>query len=188
MTIVIAGGSGFLGRNLTRRLESAGHRVLILTRRPSAQGQVQWRPDGTAGDLPRHLNGVDAVVNLAGEGIADRRWTKARKAAVQQSRVLSTRTLARALGDTAKPPRVFISGSGVGYYGPRGGEAVTESMGPGSDFLARVCVEWEQEARAIDARATRLAIVRGNTWVRAFWCIMWNAIMTTPHTPSSTAR
>ena len=122
--------------------------------------QVAWQPDGSSGDLPARLNGVDAVVNLAGEGIADRRWTAARKAALQQSRVLSTRTLARAIRECSTPPRVFVSGSGVGYYGPRGDEPVTEATGPGSDFLARLCVEWEQEARTIDMRATRVAIVR----------------------------
>lgn len=121
---------------------------------------MPWQPDGSAGDLAKQLDGVDAVVNLAGEGIADRRWTEARKTALWQSRMKSTRTLALAIRGTATPPRVFVSASGIGYYGAHGDDPVTESMGPGSDFLSRLCVEWEQEARAIDARATRLAIVR----------------------------
>jgi len=149
-----------LGRKLAKRLQAAGHGTVSLTRRPTAANQIAWQPDGSAGDLPARLDGVDAVVNLAGESIADRRWTAARKAALQQSRVLSTRTLARAIRECSTPPRVFVSGSGVGYYGPHDAEPVTESTGPGSDFLARLCVEWEQEARAVDARVTRLAVVR----------------------------
>jgi uncharacterized protein (TIGR01777 family) len=158
--VVIAGGSGFLGRKLAARLASASHRVIALTRRPNGPDTIEWQPDGSARELAKHLDGVDAVVNLAGEGIAERRWTSARKRVLQQSRVLSTRTLASAMRSAAHPPRVFINGSGVGYYGARGDEPVTESSGPGSDFLARLCVEWEQEARAIDTRATRLVIVR----------------------------
>lgn len=160
MTIVIAGGSGFLGQKLAERLESAGHRIVILTRRPAGPGQVNWHPDGTSGGLGQHLEGIGAVVNLAGEGIADRRWTAARKQALFTSRVMATRTLVRAIGEAATPPRVFVSGSGVGYYGAHGDEFVTEATGPGADFLARLCVDWEHEARAVDSRATRLAIVR----------------------------
>ena len=100
------------------------------------------------------------MLNLAGEGIADRRWTAARKQAIQQSRVLATRTLARAIAETAAPPRVFVSGSAIGYYGARGDEPIAESSEPGSDFLARLCVEWEQEARIAESPRTRVAIVR----------------------------
>lgn len=161
MTIVLAGGSGFLGRKLAARLAAEGHRTITLTRRPSgAANQIAWQPDGNAGALPRHLDGVDAIVNLAGEGIADKRWTEARKNALWSSRILSTRTLARAVAECAKPPKVFVSGSGIGYYGPHGDEPVTESTPPGTDFLARLCVEWEQEARMVESPSTRLAIVR----------------------------
>lgn len=121
---------------------------------------MQWAPDGTPGNLPAHLDGVDAIINLAGEGIADRRWSESRKAAILNSRVLSTRTLVSAVAACANPPRVFISASGVGYYGPRGSEEITEAAGPGADFLARVCVEWEAEAHQVDSSRTRLAIVR----------------------------
>lgn len=160
MTIVIAGGSGFLGTKLCKRLESEGHKVLVLSRRPSAgTNQIAWQPDGNAGELPRYLDGVDAVVNLAGENMADKRWSAARKAALKSSRILSTRTLVRATAAMARPPGIFITNSAIGYYGPRGDEPVTESMPPGSDFLARLCVEWEDEARGLDS-ATRLVIVR----------------------------
>jgi uncharacterized protein (TIGR01777 family) len=161
VTVVIAGGSGFLGGKLAKRLESEGQRVLTLTRRAAGnRGEIAWRPDGEAGELPRHLDGTDAVVNLAGAGIADTRWSAARKQEILASRVLSTRTLVRAMALCSRPPKVFVSGSAVGYYGHRGAEPVSETADPGSDFLARVCVEWEQEARAVESTATRLAIVR----------------------------
>ena len=160
MTVVIAGGSGFLGQKLARLLESQGHRVLTLTRRPSANPtQVTWNPNGEAGSLPSHLEGVDAVVNLAGENIAEGRWSESRKRALFDSRLLSTRTIVRAIGACSRPPRVLVSGSAVGYYGPHGDEAVTEETPRGHDFLARLCVEWEQEARAAESK-TRVAIVR----------------------------
>jgi uncharacterized protein (TIGR01777 family) len=161
VTIVLAGGSGFLGRKLVKRLEAEGHKTITLSRSPSGAGnQIAWNPDGSAGALPRHIDGVDAIVNLAGEGIADKRWTAARKAALRDSRILSTRTLVRAVAECAQPPRVFVSGSAVGYYGPHGDEAVTESTPPGDDFLARICVEWEAEARVVESPSTRLAIIR----------------------------
>jgi hypothetical protein len=161
VTIVLAGGSGFLGRKLAQRLATEGHKAITLSRRPSGAGnQIAWQPDGSAGALTRHFDGVDAIVNLAGEGIADKRWTAARKDALRNSRILSTRTLVRAVAECARPPKVFISGSGIGYYGPHGDESVTESTPPGSDFLARLCVEWEQEARQVESSSTRLAIVR----------------------------
>jgi uncharacterized protein (TIGR01777 family) len=160
VTIVIAGGSGFLGRNLASQLKREGHAVVILTRRAKSAADVTWKPDGSAGELPPHLDGTDAVVNLAGEGIADRRWNAARKDPLRTSRILSTRTLVRAVAACARPPKVFVSGSAIGYYGARGDEPVTEQTAAGTDFLARLCVDWEQEARRVESGATRLAIVR----------------------------
>lgn len=162
MTIVLAGGSGFLGRLLRARLEHDRHRVLNLTRRsrPDRETDITWRPDGSVGSLAGHLDGVDAVVNLAGEGVVERRWNAGRKAALRNSRLLATRTLVRAMATCQTAPRVFVSGSGIGYYGPCGDEPVTENAGPGTDFLARLCVEWEQEARVGEGPSTRVAIVR----------------------------
>jgi len=161
-TIVLAGGSGFLGGKLRARLEQDGHRVLNLTRspRPGQAGDVAWQPDGTAGQLAAHLEGTAAVINLAGENIAGNFWSDGRKAQLRNSRLLATRTLVRAIGACTVPPRALISSSAVGYYGPHGSETVTERTGPGSDFLAQLCVDWEQEARAGVSAATRLAIVR----------------------------
>ena len=161
MQVVIAGGTGFLGRKLARRLRENGHRVITLTRRPSSStDQLTWQPDGNPGTLPRDLDGVDAVINLAGESIAGRRWTSARKEVLRSSRLLPTRTLARAIVQCARPPRVFISASGVGFYGPHGDEPVTEATPPGTDFLATLCVQWEQEARAIEPPRTRVVTIR----------------------------
>jgi hypothetical protein len=160
MTIAIAGGSGFLGRKLAARLTAAGHRVLTLTRRAGGGADtVTWHPDGSAGTLPQQLTGIEVVVNLAGENIASRRWSPARKDLLRSSRILPTRTLARAIAQCDPPPKTFVSASGVGYYGPRGDEPVTEQTPPGSDFFGRLCVDWEQEARAVPP-ATRLVIVR----------------------------
>lgn len=160
MTIVIAGGSGFLGQRLAQGLARNGHRVRILTRkRAQTPDQITWQPDGTSGSLPRHLNAIDAVVNLAGENIASGRWSPAQKELLRSSRILPTRTLARAIAQCDTPPKTIVSASGVGYYGPHGNEPVTEDTPPGSDFFGRLCVDWEQEARAVPP-ATRLAIVR----------------------------
>jgi hypothetical protein len=159
MVIAIAGGSGFLGQLLAARLRSEGHRILTLTRKTGIAQSITWHPDGSAGQLAQHFDGLDAVVNLAGENLAGGRWTAKRKEVLISSRVLPTRTLARAIAECARPPRVFISGSAVGYYGPHGDEPVTEATPAGTDFMARICVDWEQEARAV-ATVTRLAIVR----------------------------
>ena len=167
MTIVIAGGSGFLGQKLAQRLERDGHQTVTLTRRASGTGAadrgaartITWNPDGNAGTLPRDIDGVDAVVNLAGENMAEGRWTAARKQQLRDSRVLSTRTIVRAIAACARKPRVFVNGSGVGYYGPRGAEPITETAPPGDDFVARLTVDWEQEARHAES-LTRVAIVR----------------------------
>jgi uncharacterized protein (TIGR01777 family) len=161
MRVIIAGGSGFLGRALQDRLRQERHAVGVLTRqpRPTAQDEIPWTPDGTAGAWQSALDGVDAVVNLAGAGIADARWNDARKQLLRSSRVLATRSLVAAMRGVAQPPRVLVSGSAVGYYGPRGDELVTEDTPAGSDFLADLCVEWEREARLASSIA-RVALIR----------------------------
>jgi uncharacterized protein (TIGR01777 family) len=159
--VLVAGGSGFLGRALQLALRAHGHSVAWLTRtpRPGATDQIPWTPDGTAGAWTHGLDGVDALVNLAGEGIADRRWTAARKQILRNSRILSTRSLVAALRRLSRPPAVFVSGSAVGYYGARGDEPITEASPPGTDFLANLCAEWEREAEQA-ATVTRVATIR----------------------------
>lgn len=161
MTIVLAGGSGFLGRALQAHF-AREHTVRVLTRqpRPGATYEVAWQPDGTAGPWAHTLIDADVIVSLAGESIAGQRWTTARKQALHASRILPTRSLARAIATLPERQRILISGSAVGYYGPHGDEPVAEDTPPGDDFLARLCMEWEREAAAPASPLTRVAIVR----------------------------
>lgn len=161
MRVVIAGGTGFLGRALTASLRRDGHRVVVLSRRVRA-GQpdiVAWTPDGTVGPWATALESAEAVVNLAGEGIADGRWTTARKQALMDSRLQATSSLAAAIAGATTPPRAFLSGSGVGYYGPRGDEPIAEDASAGHDFLGRLATQWEAATSAA-ARHTRVTRLR----------------------------
>lgn len=163
MRIVVAGGSGFLGTALNRSLAAAGHRVTTLSRTGSPRGEpgtaVAWNPDGSTGVWAAEIDGADAVINLAGESIGGKRWSRAQKAKIVSSRVLATRSLVEAIRHAADPPAVFVSGSAVGYYGPHGDEIVTEQTPAGRDFLADVCQQWETEA-AKAADVTRLVTIR----------------------------
>jgi uncharacterized protein (TIGR01777 family) len=162
MNVVVAGGTGFLGRPLSRALAADGHDVFILTRGSTdrSTNSITWTPDGESGPWASALDGAGAVVNLAGESIAAKRWTAAQKRRILDTRVLATRSLVAAIRTASVPPSVFVSGSAVGYYGPLGDEVVTEDTPPGSDFLARVCVAWEEEARRAAMPPTRVVCVR----------------------------
>ena len=189
MNIVIAGGTGFLGRPLAAALAHDGHDVVVLTRdstaspgagssrspseAPAGSPQagraaapvartraVPWTPNGESGPWAAEIDGAGAVVNLAGESIAGARWTAAHKQRILDSRVQATRSLAAAIQAAATPPPVFISGSAVGYYGPLGDDAATETTRVGSDFLAHVCERWEQEAMRASSDRTRVVCVR----------------------------
>lgn len=161
MRVVIAGGTGFLGRALSASLGADGHRVTVLSRRAGGGPieTVAWTPDGASGAWAAALDAADAVVNLAGEGIADARWTAARKQALVDSRLKATASLATAITTVATPPRVFVSGSGVGYYGPCGDETITEQAPAGDDFLGRLALDWEAAAMPAAAR-TRVVLLR----------------------------
>jgi uncharacterized protein (TIGR01777 family) len=158
MRIVVGGGSGFLGRSLTAALRTAGHQVMVLTRRPAGDGDLHWAPGGEPGAWSAAVQAADAVVNLAGDGIADRRWSASRKDAILRSRVTATRALTNALCEAVRPA-AFLSSSAIGIYGDCGDEEVTEAHPPGTDFLARVCVEWEREAQAA-SDVTRVVLLR----------------------------
>ncbi len=161
MRIVVAGGTGFLGRPLVSALRADGHAVTTLTRGAAVrEGEAIWQPDGSLGNWARVLDGADAVVNLAGASIGARRWTRAEKRRIRDSRILATRSLAGAIARASRPPGVFLSGSGVGYYGSRSEEVLTEDSGPGSDFLSEVCRAWEAEAVAAEQIGTRVVIMR----------------------------
>lgn len=161
--IVIAGGTGFLGRPLADALAADGHDVVVLSR-SAGRGRtrsVTWVPDGEVGPWAAEVDGAAAVVNLAGESIAGKRWTAAQKHRILESRLLATRSLVAAIQRATTPPPLLVSGSAVGYYGPRGDEVVAEDAGPGADFLAGVCVQWE--AAAAGAASPRTRVVRLRT-------------------------
>jgi uncharacterized protein (TIGR01777 family) len=163
MRIVIAGGTGFLGSALVQAFRRESHQVLVLTRRPRRGDDVQWSPEKSVGTGPtlwaRIFEDIDAVINLSGEGIADRRWTRARKNAILQSRIKTTRAIVTAIKEAHHAPKALINASAIGIYGPHGDEPVTEETAPGSDFLASVCKTWESEAREA-ASATRVVLLR----------------------------
>lgn len=141
-SVAIAGASGFIGSALASSLEESGTRVVRLVRRKArGPGEVSWDPAGETID-ERGLEGVDAVVHLAGSNLVGR-WTDRRKREIHDSRVASTRTLASGLARLDRPPHVLVSGSGIGYYGDRGDELLHEGSSPGGDFLARTAQEWE---------------------------------------------
>ncbi len=161
MRIVIAGGSGFLGRALQEHLRQEKHQVAVLSRRPQPgrADQLPWTPDGTAGAWAESLAGADAVVNLAGAGIADRRWTPARKQILLESRLNATGSLVAAMRSLPAPPRVFVSASGAGYYGPTGDQPIGEAAPAGDDFLGRMASAWEAAAAPASAHA-RVVLLR----------------------------
>jgi hypothetical protein len=162
MRVVIAGGTGLLGAPLVARLRTEGHEVTVLTRRGGApeRGTQVWQPDGAAGPWASALDGADAAVNLAGESIADRRWSAARKQQLLDSRLRATRSLVAAIAAVPRPPGVLLSASAVGYYGPRGDEIVTEETRGGHDFLGRLAAAWEAAAEAGGSARTRVVLLR----------------------------
>jgi uncharacterized protein (TIGR01777 family) len=142
--IAITGASGLIGSALVGDLREKGHEVLRLVRRPVASAdEVQWDPKNESIDLAA-LTGVNAVINLAGAGVGDKRWTSSYKNEILNSRVSSTRTIAKAVEELK--PDVFISASAIGWYGETGDRAVTEADRGGEDFLAGVCEQWEAAA------------------------------------------
>jgi uncharacterized protein (TIGR01777 family) len=160
MHVAVTGSAGLIGSALVPSLAAAGHRVTRLVRgRAAGEGQAAWDPAEGIRD-PARLEGVEAVVHLAGENIAAGRWTADRKAEIRRSRVEGTRKLCESLARLARPPRALVSASAVGYYGDRGAEALREDSAPGSDFLAQVCREWEAATEAAGRAGMRVAPVR----------------------------
>lgn len=158
--LALSGASGFLGRSLAEDLERAGATVHRLVRgTPQRTTDIRWDPD--AGTIDQSaLEGMDAVIHLAGEPIAQR-WTNERKEKIRWSRVKGTGTIARAVAALQRPPRVLLSGSAVGIYGASGGDVVLdEKSDAGSDFLARVGVEWEAAAAPARSAGVRLVFLR----------------------------
>lgn len=166
MKVLITGGSGLVGSALTEKLRSRGDTVGHLLRGQLSQrsedlnaNDVLWNP--ATGEMPlERVEGMDAIVNLAGASIADGRWTDQRKKVLFESRVQLTRNLVRNIARLRKPPPTVISASAVGYYGSRGDELLTEASDPGDDFLARLCRDWEAEAMKAEEVGARVAISR----------------------------
>lgn len=153
MKILISGSHGLVGTALIKALVPEGHEIFRLVRyAPRYESEIEWSPERYSIALAR-LEGFDAVVHLAGESIAEGRWTDEKKKRIRESRAKGTRLLSDALANLTQPPKTLISASAVGYYGNRGDELLTEQSAPGNDFLAEVCVEWE--------KATALATEKG---------------------------
>ena len=166
MYTIIAGGSGLIGRALTADLTADGHEVIVLSRRPervrglpAGARAVRW--DGcTPAGWQEHVDRSDAIVNLTGTRIAPWPWTAARKRQILDSRVHSGAAVVQAIERAGRRPRVVVQSSGVGFYGPRGDEAIDETAAPGDDFLAQVCIAWEATAEPLDALGVRRVIIR----------------------------
>jgi uncharacterized protein (TIGR01777 family) len=159
--IAITGASGLIGTALTESLHADGHDVVALVRRPVRDGEsaVRWNP-ATGTIDGRALEGVGAVVNLAGAGIGDKRWTDDYKRLVLESRTRSSDLIARTVATLDAPPKVMVSGSAMGIYGDRGDEEITEASPLGRDFLADVCREWEAAAAPAVEAGIRVAFLR----------------------------
>lgn len=166
MRVVITGGSGLIGRALAAELVGAGHEVGVTSRSPASVGELpagvevaEWDTT-SASRLAALIDGVDAVVHLTGEGIADGRWTEERKRRIRDSRVRSTSAVAEAMAACASRPGVLLQGSAIGFYGARGDEELTEESGPGEGFLADVCVAWEEAGAGVEDLGVRRVLLR----------------------------
>lgn len=163
MKILITGARGLIGTALQKSFEEKGYDLLLASRNaPKNDTQVRWNMDtGFADeDLPR-LEGLDAVIHLAGESISSiLRWTDEKKKAIRDSRVFGTRTMIEAFARLERKPKVFISGSAIGFYGDRGDQEMTEASAAGDTFLAEVCKEWEAESRRAEDMGIRTVLLR----------------------------
>lgn len=165
MRLVITGASGFIGSALCARLSEQGHSLALLTRgAPRDSGGankrwLHWTP-GALREWKSALDGADGVIHLAGEPIAAKRWSAAQRQRIERSRIDGTHSLVQAIAEAAHKPSFFISGSAVGYYGPRGDEIITEDSAPGSDFLSAVCRAWEAEAQKAEGLGVRVVRLR----------------------------
>ncbi len=165
MKLAIAGGTGFIGSALCSRLLEAGHFLTILTRRPvpaTISPSKKWQGwDGVSpGRWEAALEGVDGIINLAGEPLAEKRWSERQKERIRDSRINATRALVAAIAKAKQKPKFLLNGSAVGYYGPHGDEVLAEEAEAGNDFLARVCRDWEAVAREAENYGLRVIRLR----------------------------
>ncbi len=162
MKILITGSTGLVGTALIDSLETNGHQVLRLVRRTprNAATEIEWHPEQGRVANQDAFEGLDAAVHLAGESVAEGRWTPEKKARIRESRVQGTALLAETLAKLERPPRVFASASAIGIYGNRGDEVLAEESAPGKGFLAGVCCEWEQATAVAEEIGIRVAHLR----------------------------
>jgi hypothetical protein len=166
MHILITGGAGLIGHRLVDHLIQHGHLVTVVSRQPYRPASLpaklnfaQW--DGkTAEGWGQWVEGVDAVVNLAGAGLADVRWTAERKQIMRDSRFQAGQAVTEAIEAAENKPKVLIQASAVGYYGPHKDEVITEASSAGDDFLADICKEWEASTRPVEAMGVRWVVIR----------------------------
>ena len=159
MRILMSGGSGLIGTALSHSLAADGHSVSCLVRRDARAGEVTWDPAGGRLD-PEVFDGCDAVINLSGAGIGDKRWTDDYKRELLASRVQTTELLSTTIAELDHPPSVFLSGSAVGWYGDRGDERLDELSPPGSGFLSDLCQQWEAASMAAEKSGIRTVQLR----------------------------
>ncbi len=167
MRVLVTGATGFIGNKLTRTLVADGHTVQILTRNPEQARKVfqtgvtafPWNPEG---ELPpsEALSEVEVVFNLAGESIAEKRWSPSQKKRIHDSRILGTRNLIEGMRKLDNKPRTLVSASAIGFYGEHGNEIVDESTRAGTGFLADVCREWEEELDRANLPGLRIVKIR----------------------------
>ncbi len=163
MRLVVTGATGFIGTALCAKLLAQGHALTLFTRsspRDANTGTkrwIHWTP-GTLREWDAVLDGVDGVINLAGEPIAEKKWTHTQRRRIEKSRIDATHSLVQACAKAKQKPKFLINASAVGYYGPHGDEVLTEETPPGNDFLAQLCRDWEK--RAIDAEELGMRVVR----------------------------
>lgn len=158
--ILISGGSGLIGQKITQLLELKGYSVAWLSRSQQQQKSFLWDVDKQTID-PEAVEWADAIIHLAGAGVAEKRWTGERKKLILDSRIRSTRLLYEAVDKTAEKPNAFISASAVGYYGSNTGTSLMEeTQEPGSDFLAQVVVAWENETKKMEELHLRTVMLR----------------------------
>lgn len=162
MKILITGASGLIGKELQASFREKGYEMLLASRsQPRDENHILWNMDTgfEDKDLPR-LEALDAVIHLAGENVSGLRWTDEKKKAIRDSRILGTRTIIEAFARLEKKPKVFISGSAIGFYGDRGNDEMTETSSAGDTFLAIVCKEWEAESRRAEDMGIRTVLLR----------------------------
>lgn len=159
MHVATTGSGGLVGSALVNFLHATGHRTLRLVRGVPGEGQASWDPSRGTVDTGA-LEGVDAVVHLAGENIAAARWTPAQKQRIYSSRVDGTRLLSQTLAGLEQPPKIFISASAIGYYGNRGDEVLDEASSPGEGFLAQTACDWEAATQPAAKARIRVVLLR----------------------------